>query len=859
MVRVNPMDRRRVAEPRLAGLLEEAAALELAAGRLAEAACDDLYRLVPEVPEHLRGRVLAWRRDIHNGRGGPDAMTGAGEPATASIEWPDSIAHWADHQRRRLAAHAQVRQAYEVALTKERSWLRERLGEGNFLTTLAQSAPGVYDTACRYRGHAVADAKDRKAERALVQYLTRAMVRTSPYGRFTAVGLAHPDPAGLAMDAVTPDAATPQIETDRALFSYVLGGLVPTPAGDDPLLSLPPTARVNGDQITFFQVRPGSIRRLGAPLTPQTRLLVELLDLGPYRRSALAAALAARLALDLATACRLLDVAVGLGLLVTTWRGHRFVAEPVDEAMRDLADAGADSTVEALRQFRVHLHRLSDADLTPTGRIGIARRLDAAGDALSRLAGRPAKLAVNEDFVLDPSLVDPEPYRAALDDLGAVAELSSAFDRMHVVRALVAVTLVERFGPGCQVPLVDHAEGLVRAVYQAERRLAEDREASIGPADGSLAMLAKVRGEALTALHQDLATTNSDGGPGCVQWSPRDITALVAGVPDRFRADPASYALVVQAHEGQLIVNDTYAGHGPMVSRFLHASQLRGGNEVVRLRSRLRALYGPDVRLLEDRGHHNISINAHPPVLDDDAGLDAEGWQRLRLAHDIATDTVSIVDAAGAPVKVLALGAQLPELFPYPVRLATWLSSSGRVVLDVPAKLHRRLSPPDGQAAGHRDTVGYRRLRVGSVIVSRRRWYPGSDFPTATPEGVEYLLALTAWRARNQVPAEVMLKSVFDGPTSWETVADAESHDRFFEIRKRSKPQYVDLASALMARILPRLLERRPPGCVEEALPGLAQGGQAREWMVEVSRPAGRENFDWRPDSVALPDVGGPR
>jgi hypothetical protein len=166
------------------------------------------------------------------------------------------------------------------------------------------------------------------------------------------------------------------------------------------------------------------------------------------------------------------------------------------------------------------------------------------------------------------------------------------------------------------------------------------------------------------------------------------------------------------------------------------------------------------------------------------------------------------------------------------------------VVFDVAGMRHR----PRPGAGGPEATIGYPRARVGRVILSRRRWYPGADFPLRgdAADDAGYLLAITRWRARHEVPAEVVLKSVFDGPTVWESLSDTAARDRFFELRNRAKPQYVDLASALMTRVLPRLLERRPAGCLEEALPGLAGGGHAREWMVEVSRPAGDTRFRWQ-------------
>jgi len=829
MVRINPMARQRLADDELARLVERAAALQRGAGPLAEAASDDLYRLIPATPEADRGRLLALRRDIHNGRG---------RPLSATSGLPDSVARWSDNHGQRVACHDQIRSGYGAALASERRALREQLGDPNFLTTLAQSASGVFDAARRYRRHDALDSKDRKAERALVQYLTRAMVRTSPYGRFTGVGLAQPDAGGTALDAVTADTATPQVELDRALFDYVMGGVAPTET--DPLVAVPLTARVGDDSVTFFQVGPDTVRRLSAPLNRHTRVLVDLLALGPRRRCAVVADMAAQLGVDTAAADRLVGIALGLGLLVTAWHGDEFVGQPVDQAVLGLTETAVGAG--PLRQLQADLARLStpdDAagsdDTASRGvdeRIALSHDVETAGDELSRLARRPAKLTVNEDYVLDPLLVDPGAYRGALDDLAAVTGLLAAFDRMHVLRALIASTMVERFGPGCRVSLVEQAESLVRAAYRGELALAEHPEAPLGPVDGSLAMLAKVRREALTALQRDL------GGGDDVTWAPADVTELVAGLPDRFRIDPACYGVVVQTVDNDVVVNDTYAGHGPMFSRFLHADAVRGGDAVRRLAERLQAIYGPGTRLLEDRGCHSLSINAHPPVLDHH--LDPEGWRALHLVHDPDTDAVSIVDGDGAPVKVLALGAQLPELFPYPVRLATWLCSSGRVVLDIPGKLH--LSTPAQDA-----TVGYSRLRVGRVIVSRRRWYPGADFPNRadSADDVDYLLALTRWRAAHGVPAEVVLKSLFDGPMAWESLSGAQSRERFFELRRQAKPQYIDMASALMTRVLPRLMERRPAGCVEEALPGLAEGGNAREWMVEMARPSGADRFAW--------------
>ena len=844
MLRVNPLTRRRLADDQLSALVEEVAARTQAAAPLAAAASEDLYRMVPMLAEPLRGRVLGLRRDIHNGRSQP------AEQATSPLSLPASVAAWSENQRHLQAAQKEIGRTYEAALARERDGLRRDLGNADFLVTLSQSAAGVFDAALRYRSHPSPDAKDRKAERSLLQYLTRAMVRTSPYGRFTAVALAAPVVGGTALAGVSPDGARPYVEVDRSVFDYLTGGLVPT--ADDPLVARPPSARVVDGRITFFQVGESSMRRLSAPLNRQTKTLLDLVDLGPQRRSSLAEALSQALGLPHHDADHLIGLALGLGLLVSAWQGDEFVAEPVALALRAVAAAGGDDQIpEALRRLHTSLTRLGQPGEPgePEARVWQLRDLERLGTELGQLARRPARVRVNEDMVIDPLPVDASAYDTALDDLAVVTELLCTFDRMPVARALVSAALVERFGSGCRVPLTDHAQWLVHEVYRRERTLAAWPDAALGPADGSLAMLAKIRQEALRSLGAGLWT--GDPATDEVVWSPAGLRQLVDGIPDRFRLEPACYGVVVQAEGPDLLLNDAYAGHGPMVSRFLHADELRGGNARARLRDRLQRLYGPGTRLREHRSWHQLGINAHPPVVDE--ALDPAAWRRLCLVHLVDTDTVAIVDADGAPVTVLALGAQLPELFPYPVRLATWLCSSGRVALDLAAKAHQGQRAENGVIG--RATSAYRQLRVGRVVLSRRRWYPGDDFPTAaqTPDGVEYLLALTAWRARHGAPAEVMLKSDFEGPVLWESLGEVGPRERFFELRNQSKPQYVDLASATMTRVLPRLLERRPASCLEEARPALTARGHASEWMIEMSRPKGHDSFEWRAPSEASP------
>src|SRR5439155_20897973 len=134
---------------------------------------------------------------------------------------------------------------------RERATLATLLGDENLRRALALAAPDLYAESERYRASAgtgrPVPAHARKAERGLLQYVTRAMVRTSPLSRFTAVGLAVPDPGGVAPDRVRFHDAVAFGSLDRVMLGYVVGGLH-APDGDV-WVGLPPTSALDGGKL----------------------------------------------------------------------------------------------------------------------------------------------------------------------------------------------------------------------------------------------------------------------------------------------------------------------------------------------------------------------------------------------------------------------------------------------------------------------------------------------------------------------------------------------------------------------------------------------------------------------------------
>ncbi|MFJ5230369.1 lantibiotic dehydratase [Kitasatospora sp. NPDC088391] len=837
LLRVNPLPGRRLGSPVLGVALRALAAAERTRHQVAERACDELYELAggPAGPE--RHRALHLRRDIHNHR----------DPAPALLPgpWPEAVTAWLDAQQRSLLARTALTSGHEELLAHERTVLAELCAAEPFQLSLALNSPQVLDAVRRYRaGAAAPSARLRKSERGILQHLTRAMVRTSPLSRFTAVGFAHWSEDGTPLDAVGFDrkAARPYVSVDRSLFSTVVDGIAERPWAEGPRTSLPPVvARNRTLQPNDFEVR--FVRRVrdaatvaSTPLTRPLSVLLALTGLGPIRTAVLVRELERTLELSRQGAVRFVAGALEAQLLHTGPALDEQLADPLPAARAVLSERSPEA-VRVLDSVSRNLAEVAGGGVAAR-RSALARlREDEAG--LNALSWRPAQLHVNEDLVLPPAPVSARGYEQALDDLAEVTGFLALFDRHHEVRALLGTAFTDRFGPGGEADLLAAAPDLVAMVYRRETALTAGNAAEFGPADGSLRELLDLRAEALAHV---TAAVEAAGDDPEAPLDPAVLGAFGRRLPDFFRDPAASYALLVQPADGRLVLNDCYGGRGLLGSRFLGPDRDLGGDAAERTAARtLRQLGGSGSAVLEDHGLHGSNINHHLGLLPDT--ITPEDWAGVRIAHDPATDRLVLRDRDGRPITPVSCGMKWSELLPEPLRIATWLSGSGRVTLDpLAAALARRPQPADGPPA----TLRLPRLTVGRVVLQRRRWYTGADFPEAAESRTEaeHLIALTSWRAAHDVPEEVVAKTPLGGLPSRH---GAEGVSAYVKARRRDKPQYLDLGSALMARALPRLLDRRGRGYLEEALPGVRAARHALEWAVEFDFPAA----DVRPLSAA--------
>ncbi|MFD7731868.1 hypothetical protein ACFV6F_15955 [Kitasatospora phosalacinea] len=741
----------------------------------------------------------------------------------------------------REAAEQQVAAAHDGALQQERAALRSALLDDGFRSPLSAHLPGT--PASSYLDAAPGPtAPDADPEPAVLEQLSRAMLRLGPPTAHTAVAPGRWDEHGTPLDrpGADPSGGRTVLALDRPQLAIAVDGLLSArtagtgaeadagAGAEAEAGALPPLLRANWtlrrlpSQVRFHRRDGEQLRLVATPLTGKVRALLGLVELGPLPAGVLVRELAAALALGPEAATALVVSAVELQLLVG--------AAEFDSLDERPAAAAAD--LLAGRHPRA-------AELLA----GVQQRLDAAADhrpgalapladdqrALNALLAHPVGLRVTEEYVLPPVVVAAAPHRAALDDLARVLEFAALSDRVHDARALLVAAFTERFGPGARVRLADCAADLVAVVVRRAGLLTPASSADFGPADGSLTELLRLRAAARAVLGERIAaataaTAATDGSPGAAELAldPAELAALAAGLPARFRRPAASYGVLVRPVGDRLAVRGYLPGGGSSALRYAGADAALGAG----LAERLARAAGPAV-LLEDRGLHGLDANHRPPLLP--GRIDPVGWFGLTLVHDPRTDGLELLDPDGAPVAVHSPALARPGRLAPPMRIALWLHGTGRLRPDPlgEAAADLRRARPDGRTGG---TLVLPRLTAGRVVVQGRRWCPGEDLPVAA-DGPGLLCALADWRAAHGAPEELLL--VGPGPSG------PDPDGLLGPLPTAADPtRYTDLGSALLAGAVRGL----PAGGHLEEVPAAVQEGvHAVEWVLEYDRaPGGR-------------------
>ncbi|MEU9510276.1 lantibiotic dehydratase [Micromonospora sp. NPDC048170] len=844
---------------------------------------EELYRLGGRAPAAYRRSVLLpLRRDVHNGRSPADDLR------ARLGDLPDRIpalGRWLRARAEIDRLTGAIDAGSEVTLAEERVALATLCGSEPFGRAVALTSPELL--AAVHRTAALGgepDARGRKSEPTVVRYALRATTRTSPLSWFTIVGWgpwpddrfipfspAQPPPppgqdlptgpepvAGLDLTAAGEPVAVTRPPAGLVASLFLAGSSRPDQRLRTPH-RLAPGTRVQGEHVVFYREHPATsadgtpvIReeRVRMPLRPALAAIIRVLRAAPdgHPPEDLVAALGRR------TARPATDAAVAEQLarrLVTQLCDERLLVPvpPTTEhdpaALAAVADwlgvTEAPALADQVRQLDQDIRSLAEVDAARRGRL--VRRISAGWQqALHDLgATAPPQAPVTEDVVLPrPVRVTRPPANTA--DLTALTGLALLFDEDQVLRRLLRHRFVERYGPGARCADLGQFFAEVGAGFGDLPTVTPDGALAGGPIAQvpELAQLATLRQEVIAAVRAD----GEDDGVETVIGAEL-VAEAVAALPGWLRARPVSYAFFGQhGPDGSLHLNHVYGGWGRFTSRFLDLFGDTGMRAAVAAQLR-RVLPG---RVAQFRPVHGFNANLHPLLLGEDIGDD----QRLggldlsatELVHDLASDQIRLLDpATGDLLDVLYLGFLAPPALPARVAALLGDLGTGEVGLRHLAAA-RTMSGPGGQA------VVRNRLRCGRVVVARRSWrfddgaerhLRGLGSPSAGPP----VAAVAGLRAGWDLPDQIFLNQGSRGsghpPPAPSTGRPSAAVVGLRAAITRPKPQFVDLASPLHLRCVPRWLGRiTGPLLIEEAQPrpaGHDRPHRVAELVVETYLP----------------------
>ncbi|RSS63236.1 lantibiotic dehydratase [Streptomyces sp. WAC06614] len=824
----------------LAAARTAADVLAAAAGRAGAAGRDDAAAAFLRLRRRIRDKPLTPL--------GPDQLSG---PAGRLPE----VARWQAGVVAHRALLAQVVADRAPGAEQERRALAELCAAPDFASSVELISPHLGSAVRRYAESGGDTARaDRKSEPRITAYALRAMTRTSPRSRFTAVALSSPAASPATLWASAPPAVV--LRTVEVQRGALLSALEPAPRPGGPV-RLAPLLPAGPGRLAFMAITVAHPRPRKVTLR-RSRELTELTAVarfGVHAWDDVARRLAEGLACPPARAEQIMRAALTAGLLGP--------ALPVDDQDPHFLTACDDALSEPGE------HAAADGPLADEPEAGLRAVVRELRDTVALLAADSAaeRPALHARFravaarLPHAGALAPQLYEDAVAALPPVpgAEESPAAAAAALLPVLGAFDLKADLRIGLQAA-VRARGGAVRLVAEAEDLAAEAARLATSAAAGDPALLddpdARKAMEDLWGFRRlvlgDLAdlfaaaVAAGDGADAVI--GPEHLTAWTAALPDWLHADGASYALMAQWAGGAWAANGWFGGYGATSARFLEADATVGGDATALLRARLHRVLGPAVA--EDRSAHGFNTGCHPPLLDQE--MTAEDWAGAVLVDEGPTGRLGWRTPRG--LRPVTIGSTRWDLLPAPARIALWLQGGGVVACSYDHTYRERatravragatmrsgadIGPGAAVRSGADGVIAVPRLRHGNLVLQRRRWYlpetDGAAVLTAAHRGsADDLHRLVTLRAEHGFPARFFVKQLPEWERGEALVPDVTSRPV-----PRPKPRYVDTAGVLgLASFAKDAADFTHP-FLEECLPAPVPGHHVREAVFEFDRAA---------------------
>jgi hypothetical protein len=761
-----------------------------------------LFAAVGAETDGIRRRSLVRiRRDLYNGRRPRPADLRAIESASAVSLLAGAMAAFDDSDR----AWRALESALECGVPEVRRSLKSVLSGSAFSSGVLLSSPSLFNNFLRYQRADASDlsAKDLQVERGILRYLTRTMMKATPFGSFCGVvegmidAACEPEnvvPSGTPIGVGSLKTMRSVVRLNKVLYASLWDHLKRRPAVRDQLaVVLNPTTQTTEKQLSFVALVGKGELLQRMDLTDELKLILhEVHSNEGCRHGKLVSVLQANEEIDatLEEITAYLDALIRIGLL-------RFVSPvraqdtewPVTLAdyLKEIDDPHAIVAAKFLRDAQTIARDYASAD-TPT-RAQLGRRLrESLNESCKDLEMfRPSDntLLLYEDCGADLTVhISQTPAVGRM--LASVVDFIACSQVLAMSRTEMAG--MRHFFDGqyertrATVPLLTffddfHRLHLTEHLSKGERIAAGDTDESLRGYDMlnpfGLDEVRRVRAEATRWTSVIQAAWQSAPDAEEININPSDFSST--GTTDRRNDhEPRSVSIFGQivpatTSSGRprvvLINGQTFLGFGKYFSRFLHlvppafTDAVAGDNAT-----------SDDAWIAEIANDGDFNANLHPPLLpkwityptgDADGVVDGISCVDLDVSRE-ETDPLSlklIHRPTGARVYPIDLGFLNPKRRPALYRLLFSFSPNGNTWIPLPGVA----KPNAKQGSSRLEAIVYRPRVVYDecVVLARRRWtIPFELYPRrkAGEGDTEFFIRVNEWRSANSIPARVFVR-----------------------------------------------------------------------------------------------------
>lgn len=673
-------------------------------------------------------------------------------------------------------------------LRQERNAMRDVLRLECVQLHVSLRSPNLFDGMTRLlaENSRTGSAVMPKDERHFLDLAYRAMYRTSPLGRLTAVNIGLAAEHGLAGWPLSPSSLiefTPPAVSARVYADLSARSIYASSDGDAPgALTLNPSLRVVANKFVFLRSAAGTAERVRVPITSQLHHIVQLVQNVSLTRTELVDELTSRFYDgNRAASSALVKSMIRERLLVTSLDGPRVFGE---NRLDIFPASELDTSIAGLATSSPQIRRVCVEDIKSDAHRQLARE------------GVVTELVLYEDLGGVTAFGSVEPLRGAI---APGLRLLAGFDTNFDLALISTDVFHRRFGNSTQ-NLIDCGVALSRETRAAYEQFLQRPSVNVAEQLGlpRFAQLVRSRTkvtDTVDAMWED-KTLDFDI---CSDQLAALNDVLIDGSTSRL---PRAYSVFAQGQAGGWVVNDALGGGGALWARYLPSPGADGsGSELwdyLRKETSSR-----ETESVQDTSLHGVSISNSPLIFPRSARW--EDWRGI---------TVDLEPGSGGLLRFTSafsnrdvpdyLGAGAPWLLGPFMGVLHWHRAGGR--LDASSFLRQ----------SHGASVG--RLQMNGVIFQRRSWSVAElSVKLGNVMGRSFVEMFDFW-VEEGLPLQGFFKHRDGGRGA-----------------KRAKPVYIDASSiASMETIGRRLGDLQQYELLQEAFPVSVDGEHAMEIMLNT-------------------------